>query len=37
MGADPATTLNRRAVADPVALDAFVALARERASRTSAG
>jgi acetoacetyl-CoA synthetase len=36
MGADPASTLNRRAVADPVALDAFVALARERASRTSA-
>jgi acetoacetyl-CoA synthetase len=37
MGADPATALNRRSVADPVALDAFVALARERASRTSAG
>jgi acetoacetyl-CoA synthetase len=36
MGADPATTLNRESVADPVALDAFVALARERASRTSA-
>jgi acetoacetyl-CoA synthetase len=36
MGADPATTLNRRSVADPVALDAFVALARERAFRTSA-
>jgi acetoacetyl-CoA synthetase len=33
MGADPATTLNRGSVADPVALDAFVALAGERASR----
>jgi acetoacetyl-CoA synthetase len=36
MGADPATTLNRSAVADPAALDAFVALAaqRSRALRT---
>ena len=33
MGADPATTLNRNAVADPAALDAFVELAGERASR----
>jgi acetoacetyl-CoA synthetase len=33
MGANPATTLNRGSVADPVALDAFVALAGERASR----
>jgi acetoacetyl-CoA synthetase len=30
MGADPATTLNRNAVADPEALDAFVALAARR-------
>jgi acetoacetyl-CoA synthetase len=36
MGADPATTLNRGSVADPVALDAFVALAGERASRRPA-
>jgi acetoacetyl-CoA synthetase len=33
LGADPATTLNRGSVADPAALDAFVALADERASR----
>ena len=33
MGADPATTLNRGSVADPAALDAFVAPADERASR----
>ena len=33
MGADPAATLNRGSVSDPVALDAFVALAGERASR----
>jgi acetoacetyl-CoA synthetase len=33
MGADPGTTLNRGSVADPAALDAFVALAGERASR----
>ena len=36
MGADPAATLNRGSVSDPVALDAFVALAGERvALRTS--
>ena len=33
MGADPDTTLNRGAVSDPAALDAFVALAGERGSR----
>ena len=32
MGADPARTLNRGSVSDPMALDAFVALAGERAS-----
>jgi acetoacetyl-CoA synthetase len=32
MGADPTTTLNRGAVADPAALDAFVELAARRAS-----
>jgi acetoacetyl-CoA synthetase len=36
MGADPAATLNRGSVSDPVALDAFVALAGERASRVRA-
>ncbi len=33
MGADPDSTLNRGSVSDPVALDAFVALAGERGSR----
>ena len=32
MGADPATALNRSAVADPAALDAFVALAAARSA-----
>jgi acetoacetyl-CoA synthetase len=36
MGADPATALNRNAVADPEALDAFVELAAEVRRRTGA-
>jgi acetoacetyl-CoA synthetase len=31
MGADPATAVNRNAVADPAALDAFAELAAARA------
>jgi acetoacetyl-CoA synthetase len=36
MGADPETTLNRNAVADPEALDAFVELAARVSARTAA-
>jgi acetoacetyl-CoA synthetase len=36
MGADPATALNRNAVSDPGALDAFVELAAEVRRRTGA-
>ena len=36
MGADPETTLNRNAVADPAALDAFVELAARISGRTAA-
>jgi len=36
MGADPETTLNRNAVADPAALDAFVELAARISARSAA-
>jgi hypothetical protein len=36
MGADPAAALNRNAVSDPGALDAFVELAAEVRRRTGA-